>query len=725
MICVTLTSFRRLAFPVLAPTFLLLIPGSSFAQTGIGYCEPSHALKEELRNVDKQSDGDLPYKLRHEQQQTMLLDLLKKYPNNFHLQRRYQNERRSGFLVDRDALLADYRAQTEKNPNDPTAIYLYARLLVGRETKKAVELFENLVRRAPDFPWSYLELAQIYNYPNFRDAAKLKENLKVWIAKCPAAMGGFNLIARTGDKQMMTEAAQRLRARLESSTTNDDLGYWDDLWTISFKIEPVPEYPRVRQQIADDLKRIRGMKLNSKEWLFALRGGYKQVGDKTNQRWAEDKLVQLFPKSETARWMVQTHWHEDHPYPKAEDSDARKQAYHQAVALITTEWLKQWPDDESTWAMRFHSMIELTESSNAGVQAAYNGYAKAHEQGGNTYFIPPIEVQVAQFYLKRGFHLESVPALLQKGLAGVTQIEKGNRGSDLYPSEEGSEDGNLRYVRWQSWPMLAEAYARLKEPDKSRDMLVQMAEALKQQKPSEKQKTAYANDQATYWQATAKVAEVEERRLDALMAYQTALAFRPKSAAPKLGKKDELSDYAQRLWKELGGTEQGWQAYLARNELSSSKPEAAEAMTWDIKNMVLPDFDLTDLQGHNWKLGDLKGKVVFINLWATWCGPCRTELPYVQKLSDQMKENKDVLVLTLNIDEELGLVEPFMKENKYTFRVIFGQAYAESQGVYSIPRNWVVSADGKLMFEGIGFGNDGEEWMKKAMTTIQKVKGTP
>jgi len=83
------------------------------------------------------------------------------------------------------------------------------------------------------------------------------------------------------------------------------------------------------------------------------------------------------------------------------------------------------------------------------------------------------------------------------------------------------------------------------------------------------------------------------------------------------------------------------------------------------------------------------------------------------------------VVLTLNIDEDLGLVEPFMKENKYTFPVILGQAYAEGLGVYSIPRNWVVSIDGKVMFEGIGFGYDGDEWMKKALATIARVKGTP
>jgi thiol-disulfide isomerase/thioredoxin len=249
-----------------------------------------------------------------------------------------------------------------------------------------------------------------------------------------------------------------------------------------------------------------------------------------------------------------------------------------------------------------------------------------------------------------------------------------------------------------------------------------MAEALKQQKPTEKQKRMYANYQTAYWQATAKVGEAEQRKLDALMAYQTALAIRPKSSTPKSGKADELNENAQRLWKELGGTDEGWQAYLASTAISKEKPEAAETASWDTKSTVLPDFDLTDLQGRKWTLASLKGKVAFINLWATWCGPCRAELPYVQKLAEQLKDNKDVQLLTLNIDEDIGMVEPFMKENKYTFPVILGQGYAEGLGVYSIPRNWIVSVDGKLMFEGIGFGNDGNEWIKRALEAIQKVK---
>jgi thiol-disulfide isomerase/thioredoxin len=315
--------------------------------------------------------------------------------------------------------------------------------------------------------------------------------------------------------------------------------------------------------------------------------------------------------------------------------------------------------------------------------------------------------------------------MLLKGFSEIERIEKTGGASDLYPRPAGADEGgNLKYMRLDGWPLLAEAYARLKQPEKAQAVLAQLADVALPKKSSEsmddRQKRSAAYNQTVYWQAVGKVAEIEQRKLDAMTAYQTALSFRLRPA----GKEDELTGNTQRLWKELGGTDQGWKAYLARNEASKSKIATAETAAWDSKNTALPEFDLTDLEGRKWTLANLKGKVAFINFWATWCGPCREELPYVQKLREQLKDRKDVIVLTLNTDEEIGKVEPFMKENKFTFPVLLGQAYADSQGINSIPRNWIVSLDGKLMFEGIGFGSEGDEWMKKATQLIEKVKGS-
>lgn len=718
------SSRRRFAFQLLPLACLLLLPGLAQAQAAGDYCDPSPVIRAELRKVSKVHDEELPYQARLAKQKTILQELVSKYPDDLHIRRRFQDSRRAGFFADNDALIVDYRAQMEQRPNDPVAVYLYARLLVGRQTKEAIALAEKLIQQRPDFPWSHLQLAEIYNYQNFRDVAKSKDQLKQWIAKCPNEKASLNLTSRLGDKEMMTAAAQRLRTMLESTTNDEDLYNWDTLWTLSFKLKPVTEHAQLRQQIAEDIKNLRAKNLNSRQWLQTLEAGYRQAGDKEGERWAQDEIIRLYPKSESVRRLVQMRYDEEHPFPKSDEPEAKKQSYHQAMLQTTSEWIKRWPTDERSWATRVHSLNSFKGSKNEDMEAAYNGYEKAHELELYSYSTPPLAVTVARFYLSRGFRIEKVPALLQKAVDEMERIEKSRGVSDLSTMPEEVE-GNLVYTRLQSWPLLAEAYAKLKQPARASEVLAEMADALKKKEPGEKasdnRKRSYAYSAGIYWQTVAKVAEVEQRKLDALTAYQTALSVRVKSSTPAAGK-DELSDNTQRLWRELGGTDQGWRAYLARVE-SKSKPASAEVATWDTKNTAMAEFELTDLDGRKWSLADLKGKVAFINLWATWCGPCRLELPYVEKLRAQLKDRKDVVVLTLNIDEEVGLVQPFMKDKKYTFPVLLGQVWADSQGINSIPRNWVVAVDGKLMFEGIGFGNDGEGWIKKAAEVIDKVKG--
>jgi thiol-disulfide isomerase/thioredoxin len=670
-----------------------------------------------LKKVADLNDEDLPFKVRREKQISMLRELVNKYPGDFSSQRRYQDARLTGFYVDKAALLNEYRAQMEKNPNDPVAVYLYARMLVGRDTKKAIEVWEKLARQP--FPWAHIKLAEMYAYPNFKDAAKTKEHLKQWISSCPAALEAFSQITRSGDKELMAATAQRLRSRLEASTNTEDLVHWDELWALEFKLKPVPEHAQLRQQIAKDLEKIRAGNLGNKEKLQALQAGYKQVGDKPNQRWAEDELVHLLPNSAIARRIIQLRYYDENPFPKGETTEGEKQEYQQKMAVTTSEWVKRWPDDETSWGARLRAVTQLDKSLPTEVEAAYNGYARAHELSGGSYSLPPLEVSVGRYYLKHGFKLGNVPVLLQKGLTEIEEIEKYSAASDLFPAND-SVESNLRYTRFESWPLLAEAYARTKKSVKAHQVLAQLASLANEKKAGEQsdaQKRTAVYYQSVYWQAVGRVAEIELRKADALMAYQTALILRPNASA-----KDELSENAQRVWKALGGTDEGWRAYLARNEASKGKMGTAEVATWDKKNTLLPEFELTDLEGRKWSVADLKGKVAFINFWATWCSPCRAELPYVQKLREQLKDRKDVVVLTLNTDEEVGMVEPFMKENKFNFPVLLGQTYADGQGVNSIPRNWVIGLDGKIAFEGIGFGGSGEDWMKKVTEMIEKAK---
>lgn len=401
---------------ILSLACLALAPIITVAQTAVNHCEAPAAVKTDLKKISQLNDEVLPFKVRREQQLAVLRDLVNKYPGDFFVQRRYQDIRMSGFQVDRVALLAEYRAAFDKTPNDTVAAYLYSRLAVGEKTKEAIEILDKLAQQS--FPWAHIKLVEIYNYPNFKDAAKSKEHLQKWIAMCPNTLdGGLTQISRSGDKDILTGTVQRLRARLESSNDNDELVHWDTLWTMEFKLKTVPEHAQLRQQIAKDLEKIRGKTLGNKEWLESMIAGYRQVGDKTSQRWAEDELIRLLPNSSAARQLIQTRYYAEHPYPKGEATEGEKQAYQQAVATVSNEWVKRWPTDENSWAGLVRSLSGYEKTTNAELEAAYNGYATAQERSGGSYSLPPLEVGVARTYLKRGFKLESVPVMLQRRLA--------------------------------------------------------------------------------------------------------------------------------------------------------------------------------------------------------------------------------------------------------------------------------------------------------------------
>lgn len=133
--------------------------------------------------------------------------------------------------------------------------------------------------------------------------------------------------------------------------------------------------------------------------------------------------------------------------------------------------------------------------------------------------------------------------------------------------------------------------------------------------------------------------------------------------------------------------------------------QSADKTTYTKTGQNVPAFSVTTLDGKTININDLKGKVVLLNFFATWCGPCMAEMPRVEKEIWQKYKNENFVVLALGREHSKEELDKFNKEKGFTFliapdtkRAVFSLFAKES-----IPRNYLIDKEGKIIWQGIGY----------------------
>jgi peroxiredoxin len=121
-------------------------------------------------------------------------------------------------------------------------------------------------------------------------------------------------------------------------------------------------------------------------------------------------------------------------------------------------------------------------------------------------------------------------------------------------------------------------------------------------------------------------------------------------------------------------------------------------------NKALPNLTLEDLKGKKVDLRSFKGKVIFLNFWATWCGPCKEEMPTMETLYQQFKD-RNFIFLTISVDYEGSKpVREFIEKNQYTFPVLVDPK-SETLDIFEltgIPTTFVIDKQGRMLGKAIG-----------------------
>jgi thiol-disulfide isomerase/thioredoxin len=127
---------------------------------------------------------------------------------------------------------------------------------------------------------------------------------------------------------------------------------------------------------------------------------------------------------------------------------------------------------------------------------------------------------------------------------------------------------------------------------------------------------------------------------------------------------------------------------------------------------MFPDLEFVGADGGAVKLSQLKGNVILLNVWATWCGPCREELPIVQRMYDKYSD-RNFVVLAVNVDAERKRVEPFLKRYNISLPIYYAAPEDAAQmTAMGIPSTFILGPDRSLIDRSVGYHPTVEERLK-------------
>jgi peroxiredoxin len=146
------------------------------------------------------------------------------------------------------------------------------------------------------------------------------------------------------------------------------------------------------------------------------------------------------------------------------------------------------------------------------------------------------------------------------------------------------------------------------------------------------------------------------------------------------------------------------------NSFYDSAPTVRAAVKPEQSRKPAPEFTLKDSGGKTVKLSDYKGKIVLLNFWATWCGPCKIEIPWFMDFEQQYKD-RGFAVLGVSMDEDgWTAVKPYIEQHKINYRVLLGNDTVSSLygDVESLPTTFVIDRDGRVASVHIGLVSKSE-----------------
>ncbi|HXM15944.1 MAG TPA: TlpA disulfide reductase family protein, partial [Candidatus Eremiobacteraceae bacterium] len=224
--------------------------------------------------------------------------------------------------------------------------------------------------------------------------------------------------------------------------------------------------------------------------------------------------------------------------------------------------------------------------------------------------------------------------------------------------------------------------------------------------------------------AAEKMGEIAELNKDLPRSIQQyARAFSLFEGAKTANDRRETRQKLGNVWRLAHGSDDGLGAYLLKtyDELNAAPPKSTAA----IKNFGVTDpfgFTLRRVSDNSaLPLSGEKGKILVVNFWATWCGPCRALEPQFDRVALSFQQDHELVFLAADCDEDETLVAPYVKETKPQMTVVFADGLDRLLSINAFPTIVILDRSGKIVYRAEGYDEEGSQ--KNLISAIHQALG--
>lgn len=670
-------------------TIALAVSSSLPAQT----CGPSASTLHTLDQLQTPDDMSLPAAQRTAQKVEIVRKTLAVAPDDVFLHEAYQRVRIGGHEADRPPVMEEYEKLLAAHPDSSVYLYLAAEAELGRNTAQAIDRLDRANQRSPVLGLPHLLLAQIYAATAHENAARVRQEMEAFAAVCPESIRAFPNLRWSKDTALIAASAARIRRNLKDRTDSEALSAYGTLWSLEAALHKSDEQAENIARLKQDMQRLFAPETpRNIAWASAIESAtFFQDGIDEYNRKAYSEMAERFPHSAYAITRAYTAAAKATPYPKNgtpdQIGDYWRNQWNAALPVA-----RQFPGSQNIAGLAARAIARDPSATPAEIHevvALFLAATKTDPDGMPT--LPPQPVEVAQLLAARGV-VEDVPDLVYAGFAAIERAHSPRVANDVLGASAAAMTARRDQENFWGYNALTEAYTRQGKLSSVKDLIIQQDDILNRLRPPDSapagDKYRFAEDEAVFWYLKGMYAEADRRPADALIDYRNSIATWP-PRRPNPDRRDEAMQAAQRVWKNVGGSAQGWNDWAAHSSLRNFDAGSGAANAW---SKLPADMTFTDTLGRQYTPKDLAGKTALVTLWASWCGPCRAELPYFEKLYRQFQNRDDVVLLAFNVDDDVKDMNEALEELKLSIPAVYASPFVYSMlADMAIPANWLIA----------------------------------